>query len=123
MCGTLVEFLSLSPLLAYQLIFLYTRHLASHVRSAFKGKKVSVATWPFVHSLELFTSTLSTLHDDIFSPLVYPIVQVSLGIVQLLSAGKYAPIRLHIVEMLLEVSEKRDTFIPLAPILLEVKVL
>ena len=120
MCGTFVEFLSFSPALAYQLVFLYTRHLANQLRSAFKGKKLSIATWPIVHSLELFTSVLSTLPSEVFSPLVYPITQVALGMIQLLSASSHTPIRLHIVAMLFEVSEKRDVFIPLAPILLEV---
>ena len=121
MCGTLVELLSFSPSLAYQLIFLYTRSLADQLHSAYKGKKVSLATWPFMHSLELFTSVLSTLvSSDVFSPLVYPVTQVSLGVVQLLNSVRYTPARLHITKMLLDVSEKRGTFIPLAPILLEV---
>ena len=120
MCGTFVEFLSHSPALAYQLVFLYTRHIANQLRSAFKGKKATITSWPFLHSLELFTSFLSTLQSEVFFPLVYPISQVCLGVVQLLNAGKYAPTRLHIAKMLIEVSENRGTFIPIAPILLEV---
>ncbi len=120
MCGTFVELLSFSQTLAYQLVFLYTRHLANQLRSAFKGKKFSIASWPVLHSLELFTSVLSTLSTEVFSPLVYPITQVALGMIQLLSAGSHTPVRLHIVAMLIEVSDKRGCFIPLAPILVEV---
>lgn len=120
MCGTLVEIFSVSPNLAYQLIFVYTRQLANQLRTAYEGKKVTISTWPFIHSLALFTATLSSLQTEILSPLVFPVTQVALGVVQLLRSVKHTPTRLHIVKMLLDISEERDTYIPLAPILLEI---
>ena len=123
MCGTLVEIFSVSPNLAYQLIFVYTRQLANQLRTAYEGKKVTIATWPFIHSLALFTATLSSLQTEILSPLVFPVTQVALGVVQFLRSVKHTPTRLHIVKMLLDISEERDTYIPLAPILLEVCIL
>ena len=73
MCGSLVELLSLSPDHAYQLIFIYTRQLANQLRSALTNRTTPIATWPFIHSLELFTSFLSSCHDPILSPLIYPV--------------------------------------------------
>ena len=122
MCASLIECFSIYPSLSYQLIFVYTRQLASQLRTAYSGKKVSIATWPFVHSLELFTGALASIKSESFVPLIYPVVQVALGVVQLLRSARHIPTRLHIVEMLLRVAEEREVFIPMASILLEVSV-
>lgn len=53
-------------------------------------------------------------------PLVYPLVQVMLGVVHLQPSARHYPLRLHIVRTLLELSEATRTFIPVAPYLLEV---
>ena len=120
MCGCLVDFLSLSYDHAYQLIFVYTRQLANQLRTAYSSKKVAIATWPFIHSLELFTAVLSCCTSDVLSPLIYPVTQVALGVVQVLPSTAHVPTRLHIVRMLLTVATETNTYIPLAPILLEV---
>ena len=120
MCGCLVDFLSLSHDHAYQLIFVYTRQLANQLRTAYSSKEVAIATWPFIHSLELFTAVLSCYTSDVLSPLIYPVTQVALGVVQVLPSTAHVPTRLHIVRMLLTVATETNTYIPLAPILLEV---
>ncbi|XP_019862015.1 PREDICTED: nucleolar complex protein 2 homolog isoform X1 [Amphimedon queenslandica] len=123
MCGCLIDFLSLSPDHAYQLIFIYTRQLANQLRSAFDNKTVAVATWPFMHSLELFTSVLSSsnCHESL-SPLIYPVTMVAMGVAQFLStfSSAFVPARLHVVRMLVEVAMETNTYIPLAPIILEI---
>ena len=121
MCGCLVELLSRSPDHAYQLIFIYTRQLANQLRSALTNKTSPVATWPFIHSLELFTSLLSSCHDTRLSPLIYPVTQVAMGVAYHLSSSLFIPARLHVVRMLLGVAMETNTYIPLAPILLEVR--
>ena len=120
MCGCLVDFLSLSHDHAYQLIFVYTRQLANQLRTAYSSKEVAIATWPFIHSLELFTAVLSCYTSDVLSPLIYPVTQVALGVAQVLPSTAHVPTRLHIVRMLLTVATETNTYIPLAPILLEV---
>ena len=126
MCGCLVEFLSLSPDHAHQLVFVYTRQLANQLRSAYSNNTVAVATWPFMHSLELFSAVLSSPRcDKSLFPLIYPVTMVAMGVAQFLSSSSaaFVPARLHIVRMLLEVATETNTYIPLAPILLEVNVM
>ena len=50
---------------------------------------------------------------------------VAMGVAQFLSSSSaaFVPARLHIVRMLLEVATETNTYIPLAPILLEVNVM
>ena len=61
-------------------------------------------------------------HDSL-RPLIYPLVQVMLGVVHLQLSARHYPLRLHIVRSLLDLSEATSTFIPVAPYLLEVRVL
>ena len=58
-------------------------------------------------------------HDSLH-PLVYPLVQVMLGVVHLQPSARHYPLRLHIARSLLNLSEATSTFIPIAPYLLEV---
>jgi nucleolar complex protein 2 len=53
-------------------------------------------------------------------PLVYPVIQVTLGAIKLNPSSQYFPLRFHLVESLLRLSRKTGVYIPLAPILLEI---
>lgn len=53
-------------------------------------------------------------------PLVYPLVQVMVGAIQLQPSARHYPLRLHIVRTLIEISQATATFVPVAPYLLEV---
>ena len=120
MRASLVDILSLSQDHAYQLIFTCTRQLGVQLRSAYGDHSVSVVTWPLIHSLELFTSTLSSVISDTLAPLLYPVIHVALGVVQYLHSPMYIPTRLHIVRMLIPVAMETGTYIPLVSILVEV---
>lgn len=52
-------------------------------------------------------------------PLIYPVIQVSLGAIKLNVSSQYFPLRFHIVESLLRLSRQTNVYIPLAPILLD----
>ena len=122
MRNCMVEMFGLSPDLSYQLIFVYTRQLAQQLRTAYSagGGKVSVGTWPYLHSLELFVMALCEIPGKMLSPLRFPVAQVLLGTVQLLSSAQFSPLRLHVIRLLVELADKTGVFIPVGPLLLEV---
>ena len=123
MRNCVVEMFGLSPILSYQLVFVYTRQLAQQLRTAFSdsGGKVKVGTWPFLHSLELFVASLCEIPGETLRLLVFPVTQVLLGTAQLLCSAQFSPLRLHVARLLLELVDKTGMFIPIAPLLLEVQ--
>ena len=120
MHNCLLELFPLLPDLSYQLIFVHIRQMASELQSAFRGKgKERVCCWPYVHSLGLFVAATCS---QAFNLLVFPVTQVALGTMQLLSSNTYRPLQLRVVHMLMSLSEENDTFIPVAPQLVTVSV-
>lgn len=53
-------------------------------------------------------------------PLIYPLVQVMVGVVSLQPSARYYPLRLHVVRTLLQLSSSTGSYIPVASYLLEV---
>ena len=97
--------------------------MASELQLAFKGKgKERVCCWPYVHSLELFAAMAATPSTSIFRLLVFPITQVAMGTLQLLSTAAYFPLQLRVIRTLITLAENTDTFIPVAPQLITVSV-
>lgn len=80
----------------------------------------TVYNWQYVHCLDLWTRVLGEVHHDALRPLVYPLVQTTLGALQLQPTARYYPLRLHCVETLLNLIASTGTYIPLPPYLLEV---
>ena len=122
MRNCMVEMFGLSPTLSYQLIFVYTRQLAQQLRTAYSagGGNVKVGTWPYLHSLELFVASLCEIPGRTLGPLLFPVTQILLGTAQLLSSAQFSPLRLHVVRLLVDLTDRTGVFIPIAPLLLEV---
>jgi hypothetical protein len=57
---------------------------------------------------------ITRIDSEELSSLVYPIVQVLESYARLNLATEFIPLRLHIVDMLLEVTERTGVFIPYA---------
>lgn len=126
MQNCLVELLSIDPPTAYQHAFVYIRQLAVHLRSAYashrKDSQQAVYNWQYVHCLDLWAMLLGQRkEEETLKPLLYPLIQTAIGTITLQPSPKYYPLRLHCVRTLLELSEARGTFVPLAPYLLEVR--
>lgn len=101
-----------------------------------KGKEPyrQVYNWVFFHSLDFWATVLSTACDSSsssfsldgsgssseLSALIYPLVQVTLGVIKLNPTARYYPLRFQLVSSLLRVSGHTGVYIPLAPFLLEV---
>ncbi|KAF8474196.1 Noc2p family-domain-containing protein [Kalaharituber pfeilii] len=120
----------------YVLGFGFIRQLAVHLRNSITNKTKdsykTVYNWQYIHSLDFWSRALSTLcsHDtpptsaigpnSPYQPLIYPLVQVTLGAARLIPTPQYFPLRFHLIQSLLRISNATDTFIPLAPIIFEV---
>ena len=112
---------------AYTTAFTFIRQLAIHLRGAIQknaneGYK-TVYNWQYVHSLDFWSRVLSahaTAPDSHLRPLIYPLVQVTLGALRLIPTATYFPLRFHLIRSLLRLSRATGTYIPLAAPLYEV---
>ncbi|EGG05047.1 uncharacterized protein MELLADRAFT_64428 [Melampsora larici-populina 98AG31] len=116
---------------AYPIIFSYIRQLAIHLRNSMKIKTKegfqAVYNWQYIHSLDFWSLVLSTACDTANSsktpsplqPLIYPLVQITTGVMKLIPTSRYFPLRLHCARLLLRIMQRTGTFIPLAPFLFD----
>ncbi|KAJ3645540.1 hypothetical protein Zmor_023186 [Zophobas morio] len=122
---SLVEMFALDATVAYQHVFLYIRQLAIHLRNAITVNKKenvqAVYNWQYINSLKLWGNFLSaTCHKPQLHQLVYPFVQVCLGVLKLVPTTQYYPLRFHVVQILMDLSRDTSVFIPILPFILEV---
>ena len=94
-----------------------------------KGKEPyrQVYNWAFYHSLDFWSTVLAIACDNSagsgeseLRPLIYPLVQISLGVIKLVPTARYYPLRFQVLTSLLRVSARTGTYIPIAPFLLEI---
>ncbi|KAL8824950.1 MAG: hypothetical protein Q9191_004707 [Dirinaria sp. TL-2023a] len=116
--------------------FTYIRQLAIHLRQTVNHPTSDsykiIYNWQYVHALDFWSRVLSThcspatrphLKTALASPLhplIYPLVQITLGALRLIPTPVYFPLRFHLTRALLRISHATTTFIPLAASLLEV---
>ncbi|KAF0304269.1 Nucleolar complex protein 2 [Amphibalanus amphitrite] len=142
---SLVELYSIDPSVSYQRAFLYIRQLAIHLRNAKLDKKkfhvvynwqyvhcllcVSMSlcvqfqvvyNWQYVHCLLLWSALIGEDRSEELRLLLYPLTQIMLGTVNLITTSRHYPLRLHVVRALTQLSAATNTFIPVLPLLLQV---
>ncbi|KAL1410283.1 Nucleolar Complex 2 protein [Vanrija albida] len=142
MKNTAAELYNIEPQLAYQHAFTFIRMLAVHlrtvVRSSTSGKGGedgaafrAVYNWAFVHSIDFWSQVLASAAsvetqrargglESPLKPLIYPLTQIALGLVRLLPSSRYFPLRFHVLSSLIRLVSLTETYIPLAPFLLEI---
>nr|CAB3264387.1 nucleolar complex protein 2 homolog [Phallusia mammillata] len=104
----------------YRFAFLYIRQLAVHLRKAIttqnKETRQAVYNWQFIHCVGLWCRVLSVLHPNAtLQPLIYPLVQIALGVIDLVPTPRFYPLRFQIVRSLTALADCTDTYIPLLP--------
>ncbi|KZT05233.1 Noc2-domain-containing protein [Laetiporus sulphureus 93-53] len=120
---------------AYQHAFGYIRQLAIHLRNSMKVKSKEaykqVYNWQYVHCVDFWALVLARACDketlmerngeeSELKPLIYPLVQVSLGSMKLIRNPRSYPFHLHIVRSLLHLTRHTHTYVPLASYLLPI---
>lgn len=134
MKNSAAELWGLDPDVGYTTGFTYIRQLAVHLRTSItqptKDSYKAIYNWQYTHSLDFWSRVLS-IHcspttsakpqsSSPLQPLIYPLVQITLGALRLIPTPMYFPLRFHLTRSLLRLSRATNTYIPLAPSLLEV---
>ena len=136
MKNSAVELWGVDQSLGYATGFTYIRQLGMHLRTSTaqptKDSYKMVYNWQYVHALDFWSRVVSTHcsplsnptlkqpSDSSLHPLVYPLIQVTLGAATLIPTSTYFPLRFHLIRSLLRISRATNTYIPLATPLLEV---
>ena len=130
------ELWGLDSAVGYTTGFTHIRQLAIHLRGTItkptKDSYKAIYNWQYVHSLDFWARVLSVHcspaasphfkrpEDSSLHPLIYPLVQITLGALRLIPTPAFFPLRFHLTRSLLRISRTTNTYIPLAPSLLEV---
>ncbi|TAQ86598.1 hypothetical protein B7494_g5074 [Chlorociboria aeruginascens] len=134
MKNSAAELWGIDQAVGYTTGFTFIRQLAIHLRSSIINNQnesyKTVYNWQYVHSLDFWSCVLSEHCNPIkeassgkesqLRPLIYPLVQVTLGAMRLIPTSTYFPLRFHLMRSLLRLSRATGTYIPLASALLEV---
>ncbi|KAL8733018.1 MAG: hypothetical protein Q9166_002416 [cf. Caloplaca sp. 2 TL-2023] len=136
MKNSAAELWGVDPDVGYTTGFVYIRQLAVHLRTSItqptKDSYKQIYNWQYIHSLDFWSRVISThcspaskpslkvSSESSLHPLLYPLVQVTLGALRLIPTPTYYPLRFQLTRSLLRISRATTTYIPLAPSLLEV---
>lgn len=134
MKNTASELWGLDPTVGYTTGFAFIRQLAIHLRTSITNKTKdsykTVYNWQYIHSLDFWSRVVAAHCESLreaeagkpspLRPLIYPIVQITLGAMRLIPTAQYFPLRFQLVRSLLRISSATSTYIPLAPALIEV---
>ncbi|GIY15580.1 nucleolar complex protein 2 homolog [Caerostris darwini] len=122
---SLSEVYALNPEMAYEHGFIYIRQMSIHLRNAITTKKKeafqTVYNWQYTHCILLWSHLLCRLADhEPIKTLFYPLVQTTIGALNLIPTAKYVPLRFHLVKALMYISKSTEIFIPVLPFILDV---
>ncbi|KAL9000184.1 MAG: hypothetical protein Q9169_001086 [Polycauliona sp. 2 TL-2023] len=136
MKNSAAELWGIDPEVGYTTGFVYIRQLAVHLRSSItqptKDSYKQIYNWQYIHPLDFWSRvisshcsptvnpTLKASSDSPLHPLLYPLVQITLGALRLIPTPTYYPLRFQLTRSLLRISRATTTYIPLAPSLLEI---
>ncbi|KIY48506.1 Noc2-domain-containing protein [Fistulina hepatica ATCC 64428] len=129
MKNTASEVFCLDHTASYQHAFGYIRQLAIHLRNSMKVKTKEsykqVYNWQYVHCIDFWCIVLARTcqdEDGELRALIYPLVQVSLGAIRLMTNSRSYPFHLHVLRSLVHLTQRTRTFIPLAPYIVPILV-
>ncbi|TFK69768.1 Noc2-domain-containing protein [Pluteus cervinus] len=128
------EVFCMNHVTTYQHAFGYIRQLAIHLRNSIKSKTKEsyklVYNWQYVHCVDFWSivlaracdarNELATGKESDLKTLIYPLVQVSLGAIKLISNSRSYPFHLHIIHSLLHLTRHTGTYVPISPYILPI---
>lgn len=81
----------------------------------------AVYSWKYVNCLRLWSELIiHTKKQSVLRSLLYPLVQIIIATIKLISTSEYYPLRFHCVKILINISKEIGVFIPVLPYLLEI---
>ncbi|SCU93712.1 LAME_0F04742g1_1 [Lachancea meyersii CBS 8951] len=134
------ELFGIDEVLGYQIGFEYVRQLAVHLRNSInattkKSAKTNpvdaykiVYNWQFCHSLDFWSRVLCAQcnpekengKESHLRQLIYPLVQVTIGVIRLIPTAQFFPLRFYLIKSLIRLSQNTGVFIPIYPLLAEI---
>jgi nucleolar complex protein 2 len=134
MKNSAAELWGIDQSVGYTTAFSFIRQLAIHLRNSIVNNKNDayriVYNWQYTHSLDFWSCVLSEHCSPLkeaeegkesqLRPLIYPLVQVTLGAMRLIPTSLYFPLRFHLIRSILRLSRATGTYVPLGSVLLEV---
>ncbi|KAJ1674521.1 Nucleolar Complex 2 protein [Spiromyces aspiralis] len=129
-----VELYTINAKASYQHAFIYIRQMAIHLRNSMNVRSKEsykvIYNWQYINSLMFWTEIMAICCGDrvdelpelceALESLIYPLVQIILGVARLVPTAKYYPLRMHCVSMLLRLRNATGVYIPILPLLLEI---
>ena len=122
MVNCMVEIAGLSLVVTYNHMFVSLRKLAILLRLVTAGKEfTNIYNWQVIFALRMWAQVITTFtEEDTLKPLVYPLVQIMVGIIRHKPGVRYLPFKLSIIRLLINITSSSKTFIPLTSYLLEI---
>ncbi|EDV23938.1 uncharacterized protein TRIADDRAFT_57673 [Trichoplax adhaerens] len=125
MQSCLLEVYNIDSSVTYQHAFIYVRQMAIHLRNAMTLKKKdafqTVYNWQYLHCIHLWCRILSDIScREALKPLIYPLVQTTLGVIRLVPTPRFYPLRFHCIRSLNYLARSAKTYIPVSSYLLEI---
>lgn len=120
----IVDLFGMDMAASYTVVFSYLREMAVTLRAVLTSKDQKtdvdkIHNWSFVNALRLWSLVLSTYGgEDELRPLVYPYVQVAIGVMRVQPTPRSYPLRLHISSYLTNIVSETGIYIPVASQLL-----
>lgn len=121
----MVELFGVDMGASYTTAFTNLREMAVSLRVVLvakdeKGEVERIHNWSYINQLRLWSQVLSKYGgQDELQPLIYPYVQISLGVIRVHATPRTFPMRLHVASYLSDLVAATGIFIPVAPHLLQ----
>lgn len=122
----IVELFGIDMGTSYSIAFTQLRNLAVTLRTVITSKDQKsdidkVYNWSTINNIRLWSKILVRFGgEDELESLIYPFVQVSLGILKLQGSPKSYPLRFHVCNFIIDVCQASGVYVPMAPHILVV---
>lgn len=132
MVKCLMELFALNATTTYKHAFVAIRQIAVILRNAMTNRSDSatalIYNWSTCYCIDLWCRVLGDLgkvqsgkgEKEMLRGLIYPLTQVTLGIIKFQMSAEYHPLRLHLTASLNHLAGSTRTFIPVSSFLLEI---
>ncbi|CAB3405541.1 unnamed protein product [Caenorhabditis bovis] len=107
---------------AYKYAFVYIRQTGVHLRNAMiaKGRKdlvFSIYNWQMMQCMYIWVRVIAKAHSvngaEAIGELVYPLIQIIIGIFRLCNAPTFLPLRIHCCQLLIQLQASCTNYIPI----------